>query len=293
MKPSYPTTFLFIFSIFGILSINPVIYGQPQLLQEKDTISEASSINPSITSSPTSQIGITTTKPTIIASTQTPTPVVTPSRKNISSKLYISENSSRDNLGDPVYPEYTYFKNDNYGDIYHYKNEEWVISTIWTCILPVNDENCEVGREDTLYVYYLQIWKGRDLVYTDNINYSEKVHILYRYKDHWIFSYGDDWNNKGKIILDGKIINDEYGYDTTFSLFLLNDKPFFFFKRGEQYGISYNFEEVQLPYSNIIYDPVCCEYGGSLNPRASKNKVGFYISIDDDTSQYIEIGLRN
>lgn len=238
-----------------------------------------------------------TPEPTLtpsITPTNIPIPTISKTRINLSSELYVDENSSLDNLGEINHPNYSYFRNDVWGYVYNFEDEEWVITQPETCIFPSSDFNCDSHVEDTLRAYYVQLWKDRELIYSLPVNFGVQPHTFLRYEDHWIFSFGNDWDNKGWIVQDGIILNDLYDYDTAFSLFLLDDKPFFFFQRGDQFGISFDNEEILLPYPNISFGPICCDNGGAghWNPRASNTKVGFYVKRGEAEYQYIEIGLR-
>jgi hypothetical protein len=175
--------------------------------------------------------------------------------------------------------------------------QEWVAALTSTFVLPFKNsytlnETHQEGEEG-LHQTYLQIWKDGSLIYflpiTDN--YDRPKRIL-RYEDHWIFWLMDDWGNKGLIVQDGILLNDLYHYDNAFSLFLLDGKPFFFFQRGSQYGISFNNQEILLPYSKIDYGPICCESGGRNNPRGTSIMISFYSLSENSKYQYVEIGLR-
>lgn len=254
----------------------------------------AVSVSPTILATATSTPTPEPTRTPTITPTNTPVPTISQTRVNLSPELYLYENASPDTLGELNYPEYSYFWNDlGNGYIYHFEDEEWVVAQPRTRIVPLKDVDTTYHIEGELDASFVQVWKNRKLIYSFPVGGAVyEPHTLLRYEDHWIFSFGIDWYNQGRIVQDGIILNDLYDYDTTFSLFLLDGKPFFFFRRGEQFGVSFHNEEIILPYSNIIYDPVCCEGGGRLNPRASATKVGFYVKQGDSQSQYIEIGLR-
>jgi hypothetical protein len=262
-----------------------------------------STLTPTPTITPTSTATATftpTPDPTItptITSTNTPIPTVSKTRINLSPELYLDEHSSPDNLGEHISLPYSYFYDKKtWGYIYHYGNEEWTIAKANKCVLSSNDPRCDSMIDSRRGTTYLQLWKDGSLVYSRNINELAWPHAFYRYGDHWILWFGMDGiylnQSEGWIVQDGIILNDLYNYDIAFSLFLLNDKPLFFFQRGDQFGISYDNEEVLLPYPNISYSVVCCDGGGSANPRASSTKVGFYVQRGDKDYQYIEIGLR-
>ncbi len=235
-----------------------------------------------------------------IAPTYTITPTISKTRVNLSPELYLDENSSPDNLrGEPYHPDQYDFQNDiesegnGDGFVYHFGNEEWVAALTWTRIFPFEDKS-HLGEVE-LRQHYIQVWRDDKFMYSfpvDGIGYEPKQ--LLRYEDHWIFWFMDSGGTLGRIVQDGVLLNDLRNYDNAFSAFLLDGKPFFFFQRGDQFGISFNNEEILLPYSNISYGMICCEGGGPgrWNPRATDSMVGFYVKRGDSDYQYIEVGVR-
>ena len=109
-------------------------------------------------------------EPTSVAtstSTNTLIPTIDKTRINLSSKLYLDENSSPDNLGELNYPDYDYFSNDlGHGYIYHFENEEWVIAQPETRIVPLKDIDTTRHVEGELSQHYIQLWKDQQLVYS-------------------------------------------------------------------------------------------------------------------------------
>jgi len=269
----------------------------------------ATVVNPTeitIASSPTLESATSTSllessNTATIISTNTPIPTSSKTRINLSEELYLDENSSPENLkGEPFSQNYVNFSNiagdkgDGKGFIYQYDNEEWVAALTWTRLFPFDDGGPR-PNEGELRQHYVQVWKDGKMLYSYPIEgICCEPKRLVRYDDHWIFWFMDDWHNQGWIVRDGILLNDLYGYDNAFSVFLLNGKPIFFFRRVDQYGISFNGQEILLPYPNISYGPVCCESGGNLrwNPRATDSVVGFYVERGNSDYQYIEIGLR-
>lgn len=246
---------------------------------------------------------ITIALPTSVStstSTNTLLPTIDETKINLSAQLYLDENSSPDTLGEPNYPDYSYFWNDlGNGYVYRFENEEWVVAQPWTRIVPFKDVDTTSYVEGELRQDYVQLWKDKQLVYSLPVPFGDRPHTFLRYENHWIFSFGDDWDKQIWIVQDGIILNDLHDYDSAFSLFLLDDKPFFFFRRGDQFGVSFNNEEKLLPYPNISYDVVCCDNvgRGARNPRAGGTKVGFWVWWGDneyqyDEYRYVEIGLR-
>src|SRR5688572_2368132 len=68
-----------------------------------------------------------TPEPTMIPK-NTPTPTISKTKIDLSSELYIDENSSPDNLqGEQYQQEYDYFSNlHGNGTIYQFSDEEWI-----------------------------------------------------------------------------------------------------------------------------------------------------------------------
>jgi hypothetical protein len=227
----------------------------------------------------------------------TPTAMVSKTRINISPELYLDENSSRDNLRGKLYfPDQYRFSHvpkdegTGYGTVYHLGDEEWVVALTWTRLFPF-DGNLS-SNEIELRQHYIQIWKDKFIIHwfpVEDISYKEES--LVSYDGHWAFWFTNLDTNQGHIIQDGVLLNDLHGYNHAFGLFLMGGKPFFFFQRGDQIGISFNNKEILLPYSHIIYHQVCCESTGNNNPRATDIMVGFSAQTKDGY-KYIEIGLR-
>ncbi len=74
---------------------------------------------------------------------------------------------------------------------------------------------------------------------------------------------------RGDIIRDGISLNGARGYTESFGFRFLHDKPFYFFERDGQLGLSYGGEETTLGYEEIIHHR-CCSLS-KLNPRAFQN----------------------
>lgn len=248
---------------------------------------------PTKTSTPTQTPTITPTITPTATSTPTITSTISETRINLSPELYLDENSSPDNIqGEINYLDYYNFSKGGMGQVYQIGDEEWVVAETWTSIYPFDEELHP--NEGKLTQVYVQVWKDGQLFYSlpvDGIGHDPIR--LFRYEDHWIFSFGlSVWSPRGGIVQDGVLLNALYGYDEAFGLHILDGKPFFFFQRGDQFGVSFNNQEILLPYSNIVYIMVCCGPGINRNPRGTNIMVGFYTQREDSSYQYIEIGLR-
>ncbi len=61
----------------------------------------------------------------------------------------------------------------------------------------------------------------------------------------------------GELYLDGELLNEKYGYDAAFEFQILAGKPFFFFESEGKFGISYDWQEYELPVESIIHYTCC------------------------------------
>lgn len=122
---------------------------------------------------------------------------------------------------------------------------------------------------------------------------------FWTYTDHWVMEVAyvnlDVPNPNetpleaiGKIIQDGEVLNDRYGYEEAFGFQLMDGKPFYFFKRAGQIGFSYDGNEYPLGYSQVPHYLCCSE--SSLNPRIAPSMVAFFAQEGKDW-YYVEIGL--
>lgn len=90
----------------------------------------------------------------------------------------------------------------------------------------------------------------------------------------------------GEIFMNGVSLNEQFGYDETFGFQPLNEKPFYFFSKDGEIGISYA-GEVSMPGFESVGHYACCS-GAAFNPKAyltmvtffgSKGKQGFYVEL--------------
>jgi hypothetical protein len=113
---------------------------------------------------------------------------------------------------------------------------------------------------------------------------------LWTYGGHWaleaLYADADTW--AGQVYLDGKLVNTLEGYDEAFGFQLLGGKPFFFYERDGRVGFSYDGQEADLGYGEVIHYRCCAE--SVLNPTQAENMVAFF-ARRDSTWYYVELGL--
>lgn len=130
----------------------------------------------------------------------------------------------------------------------------------------------------------------------------DAIRGLWEYQGQWVLEVARCKNtayNKGKgtsirtdcqsdVIIDGKSISQQHGYREAFNFQLLSGKPFYFFEKDHQIGVSYEGEDTLLGYAEIPHHN-CCE-PSRLNPKSFQNMVSFYARRDNNW-YYVEIGV--
>jgi len=115
------------------------------------------------------------------------------------------------------------------------------------------------------------------------------LQALWTYDGHWalevLYADADTW--AGQLYVDGELASATRGYEEAFAFQLLDGKPFYFFLRGGSVGISYNGEEADLGYDEVIHYRCCAE--SMLNPVQAVNMVAFF-AVRDSLWYYVELG---
>jgi hypothetical protein len=78
----------------------------------------------------------------------------------------------------------------------------------------------------------------------------------------------------GEIYQDGISLNLKFGFQSTFGYQILGDKPFYFYQKNDQIGISYDGQEIPLGFEEIPHYN-CCS-GAELNPRQYTSLVDLF-----------------
>ena len=115
------------------------------------------------------------------------------------------------------------------------------------------------------------------------------VQGLWSYEDHWALEIllADQEIWKGKLYLDGELLNQSRNYQEAFGFQLLNGKPFYFYQKGNQLGFSYTGQETDLPYDQIEHYN-CCS-ASTLNPIQAEELAAFFARKGEDWF-YVELG---
>lgn len=115
------------------------------------------------------------------------------------------------------------------------------------------------GHAGTFPLFYLGNWQGR-----------------------WVMEVN------GMLVIDGQIVNQEWGYDEIFGCQELNGQPFYFFVQGGRTYLSYGGETLPVSY-DYVYHGMCCE-PAAFNVGGNDRMVWFY-ALKDGAWHYVELGV--
>jgi hypothetical protein len=105
--------------------------------------------------------------------------------------------------------------------------------------------------------------------------------------------YLGDWDGRwvveanGMLIVDGQIVNQEWGDDEIFGCQELDGRPFYFFVQGGQTYLSYDGKTLPVSY-DYVYHGMCCE-PAAFNAGGNDQMVWFY-ALRDGLWHYVELG---
>jgi hypothetical protein len=121
---------------------------------------------------------------------------------------------------------------------------------------------------------------------------------LWVYDQHWALEtayvttrqVGNEIDSQatGQISIDGQLLNEQLGYQEAFGFQTMHGKPFYFFERDNEIGVSYDSVEIPLGYTEVLHYG-CCS-AASLNPLTTPNMVAFF-ARKGSTWYYVEIGV--
>ena len=126
-----------------------------------------------------------------------------------------------------------------------------------------------------------------DIDSAGHINVSYNHRIIYRYVSLLILdqpdsfcAWDDNWmfETYDIVVMNGKVLNHELGYDEIFSWHLLDDKPTFFVKNNGEYQISFDGKLIPLAYDELFHNwciSWACERTNSKNPRTDGIRTWF------------------
>jgi hypothetical protein len=124
---------------------------------------------------------------------------------------------------------------------------------------------------------------GKPIYQYNLLPYAGSSHIYRLGNDgaRWILEVN------GMLVVDGKIINQEMGYEEVFDWSILNGKPFYFYTRAGQTYLSYDGQDLPEVYDQVFHK-ACCE-PSMFNVGSSKDMVWFY-ALKEGVWYYVEVG---
>jgi hypothetical protein len=157
-----------------------------------------------------------------------------------------------------------------------------------------------VTNQGTFQKVSVQVLRNEEEIYSIPAGDGSPINTLqglWTYSNHWVLeivhvTQAISSQNEisldavGQIVQDGESLNQQYGYEETFGYQLIYEKPFYFFKRDGQIGISYDNQEMELGYTQIPHYQ-CCS-GAELNPKSAQSMVAFFAQRDGKW-YYVEI----
>jgi hypothetical protein len=129
----------------------------------------------------------------------------------------------------------------------------------------------------------VQIMRGQEQIYAFAALFLVDMPLkaMGSWDDRWLLEVD------GFLIQDGEILNESLGYEEIFGWQLLNEKPFYYFRKGPRVGVSYDGSTLPVYYDEIIHYR-CCE-PSMFNNAGNEDMVWFY-GLRDGTWYYVEIG---
>jgi len=131
----------------------------------------------------------------------------------------------------------------------------------------------------------MAVRRGNEIVYTTPLpppSPEDPVKGLWSWRGRWVLEL------KGQVVVDGKSLNQELGYDEIFGWRLLKGQPFYFFTRDGRVGVSYAGEVLPYQYDEVVHYK-CCE-PAAFNVAGNDTMVWFH-ALRDGMWYYVEMGV--
>ena len=148
----------------------------------------------------------------------------------------------------------------------------------------VGDDLITVKHDPLKTSRQFTVWRGTAAVYTytSNLHRAEyRVNTLRSWEGKWVLEIDE------QVIVDGESLNEQLGYDAIFHWRLLQGRPFYLFRQGDQVGIFYAGEVLPRRYDAVLHN-LCCGYA-LFNPGGNERMVWFH-AWKDGTWVYVEAG---
>jgi hypothetical protein len=166
----------------------------------------------------------------------------------------------------------------------------------------IAQEGFSDSQTDTFHKVSVTVSLDKKAIYTIDAGDASPIQALqglWTYADHWLLEIAhvtatlnskensESLSTFGKLVQDGELLNDKYGYQEAFGSQLINGKPFYFFKKDGKFSISYDGQTTELGYDEIPHYG-CCS-AAETNPQPAQEMVSFF-AHKKSTWYYVEIG---
>ena len=157
-------------------------------------------------------------------------------------------------------------------------------------------------KPDSLATGTVEVFLDDEVIYSVVPRDGNPVTLLGLWSNDqdWILEYAyisqifnEDGNSaffefNGHLVKNGVVLNEQYSYEEAFGFQWMQGKPFYFFEKNGQIGISFDENETMLGFEKIEHYG-CCS-AGFLNPAPAQNIVSFFAQ-KDSIWYYVEIGI--
>ncbi len=97
------------------------------------------------------------------------------------------------------------------------------------------------------------------------------------YPIQWLYSWHGHWilEADNSLVEDGELQNSKLGYSEIFNWHPVKDKPFYFYREGNSYGISFDGQALPPHYDDVMHGLLCCDWA-AYNINSLSNGAWFY-----------------
>jgi hypothetical protein len=114
------------------------------------------------------------------------------------------------------------------------------------------EEQSPVGAPSQVNIY-----RNDQIVYTLAIPQPGPAGLPVRgissWNNHWLLEV------ENVLVQDGELMNFQLDYDEIFDWHLVDGEPLFFFRQGNEYGLSYAGQTLPPHYEDVIHGLLCCD----------------------------------
>lgn len=134
------------------------------------------------------------------------------------------------------------------------------------------------------YRQHFTVWRENEAVYTYTVTNRQPEYPvrLHSWQGQWVLEIDE------QVIVDGQSLNEELGYDAILNWRLLDGHPFYFFRRGDDVGVSYDGQVLPYRYDEVVHHQCCSR--AQFNIEGNETMVWFH-ALRDGTWYYVGMGV--